>query len=82
MAARRTCLRLSGTGDPGSLVLVLHIRFMVDHLEVTGSIVILLDLPALWVLQRYLHAVAPRRVEPTLISHVARSHAANCHAAN
>jgi chemotaxis protein CheC len=55
--------------DSHDLVLVLYINFTINDRDITGYIAMLMDLPALRVLQELLHDLVQRTSEPPLTSH-------------
>jgi chemotaxis protein CheC len=62
---------LSGAADPNDQVLMLYINFTINDRDITGYIAMLMDLPALRVLQVLLHDLVVRTSAPILMRHVA-----------
>jgi len=62
---------LSRVPETNDMVLVLYINFTISHRDITGYIAMLMDLPALQVLQDLLRDLVLRTSEPPLIPHVA-----------
>jgi chemotaxis protein CheC len=61
---------LSTTAEGGGMVLVLYINFTINHRDITGHIAMLMDLPAMRVLQDLLHDLVLRGNKPDFASHV------------
>jgi chemotaxis protein CheC len=59
------------TPESGDVVLVLYINFTINHRDITGYIAMLMDLPAMQVLQDLLHDLVRRENEPDFVSHAA-----------